>query len=174
MVSRSGWSAWPYRTCVYAVTDRDDASSNPTRRSASPTVTRAAPLGPGWASADRQARTRRAPRTGHREHPATHAGQPPPTPAAPRRHQDHPHQRPFPGLTAAARMPTYSRRMPDQLPAMPLRHRRLRPPVPDGVVLRLRDPRRTPGLRARPTSTRTRPVSAASPIRNPPPRRQFW
>ena len=32
---------------------------------------------------------------------------------------------------------------------MPLRHRRLRPPVPDGVVLRLRDPRRTPGLRAR-------------------------
>ena len=68
-------------------------------------------------TAPRQARTRRAPRTGHREHPATHARQPPPTPAAPRRDQDHPHQRPFPGLTAAARMPTYSRRMPDQLPA---------------------------------------------------------
>jgi hypothetical protein len=97
-----------------------------------------------------QARTRRARRTGHRQHPATHPGQPPPTPAAPRRNQDHPHQRRSPGLTAAARMPPCSRRMPDQTAReAPLRHRRLRPPVLNGAVLRLRDPRRTPGLRAR-------------------------
>jgi hypothetical protein len=81
-------------------------------------------------------------------------------------------QRPFRGLTAAVRMPTYSRRMPDQLPATPLRHRRLRPPVPDGPVLRL--PILEGHLDYVHRRLRTRMVSAASPIRNPPPRRQFW
>jgi hypothetical protein len=108
-------------------------------------------------TAPRQARTRRAPRTGHREHPATHAGQPPPTPAAPRRHQDHPHPRPAPGADRGSEdADILAQDARSTARKAPLRHRRLRPPVrtgpcfvcaileghPDYVHRRLRGPGR--------------------------------